>query len=223
MITTPQRAAELIAQVETAAQPAALADLAEQLVVARSVDPSITRLERYDTYLLNLLRKQKYAVDAAEVRQYFTFDKVQRGIFMLVKDLFGSDIRPWNTPVWHPSVSAWELHDGDRLIGRFYLDMHPRDGKYNHAAEFPLRTGVAGRQVPVASLVTNMPATGPLSHDDVVTFLHEFGHLLHSLYSGHNRFGQQGMGYLQWDFIEGAIADAGGVGLGLRHAEDLRL
>jgi thimet oligopeptidase len=203
MINTPQRAAELITQVDVAAQPAAQAELAEQLTVARSVDPSITRLERYDRlYMLNLLRKQKYAVDAAEVRQYFTFDKTQRGIFRLVKDVFGSDIRPWNTPVWHPSVTAWELHDGDTLIGRFYLDMHPRDGKYNHAAEFPIRTGVAGRQVPVASLVTNMPAAGPLGHSDVVTFLHEFGHLLHWLYSGHNRFGQQSMSYLQWDFIE---------------------
>jgi thimet oligopeptidase len=203
MITSPQRAAELIAEVEAAAQPAAQAELAEQLAVARAVDPAIARLERHDrSYMLNLLRKQKYAVDAAEVRQYFTYDKARRGIFMLVKDLFGSDIRPWNTPVWHPSVSAWELHEGQRVIGRFYLDMHPRDGKYNHAAEFPIRTGVAGRQVPVAALVTNMPATGPLGHGDFVTFLHEFGHLLHNLYSGHNRFGQQSMGYLQWDFIE---------------------
>jgi thimet oligopeptidase len=152
--------------------------------------------------VLNLLRKQKHDVDAGEVRQYFTYEKARRGIFMLVKDLFGSDIRPWNTPVWHPSVSAWEVHDGDRLVGRFYLDMHPREGKYNHAAEFPIRTGVAGRQVPIASLVTNMPATGPLGHGDVVTFLHEFGHLLHWLYSGHNRFGQQSMNYLQWDFVE---------------------
>ncbi len=203
MIGNPQRIATLIEQVEAAAQPAALAELAEQLAVAKAVDPSITRMERYDrSYTLNLLRKQKYSVDAAEVRQYFTFDKARRGIFGLVHDLFGSDIRPWNTPVWDPSVTAWELYDGDRLLGRFYLDMHPRDGKYSHAAQFPLRTGVEGRQIPVAVLVCNLPATGPLAHDDVVTFLHEFGHLLHSLYSGHNRFAIQTMNYLQWDFIE---------------------
>jgi thimet oligopeptidase len=203
MITSARRAAELIAEVEGAAQPAALAELAEQLEVARAVDRSISRLERYDrTYVLNLLRRQKHSVDAAQVRQYFTYDKTRSGIFTLVKDLFGSDIRPWNTPVWHPSVTAWELLDGDRLIGRFYLDMHPREGKYNHAAEFPIRTGVAGRQIPVAALICNMPATGPMGHSDVVTFLHEFGHLLHNLYSGHNRFGQQSMSYLQWDFIE---------------------
>jgi thimet oligopeptidase len=203
MIGNPRRVEQLIEQVEKAAQPAALADLAEQLAVAKSVDPSITRLERHDrNYMLNLLRKQKYDVDAAEVRRYFTYDKTRRGIFALVKDLFGSDIRPWNTPVWHPSVSAWELYDDDRLVGRFFLDMHPRDGKYNHAAEFPIRTGVAGRQIPMAALVTNLPATGPLAHADVVTFLHEFGHLLHQLYSGHNRFAIQTMGYLQWDFIE---------------------
>lgn len=203
MIGNPQRVAELIGQVETAAQAAAAADLAEQLTVARTVDPAITRLERYDrNYMLNLLRKQKYAVDAAEVRQYFTFDKTRRGIFQLVHDLFGSDIRPWQTEVWDPSVTAWELFDGNTLVGRFYLDMHPRDGKYNHAAEFPIRTGVEGRQIPLAALVTNFPATGPLSHADVVTFLHEFGHLVHHLYSGHQRYAIQTMGYLQWDFIE---------------------
>jgi thimet oligopeptidase len=203
MIGNAQRVEQLIQQVEAAAQPAALADLAEQLAVAKAVDPSITGLARYDrNYMLNLLRKQKYSVDAAEVRQYFTFDKTRRGIFALVHDLFGSDIRPWNTPVWDPSVTAWELYDGDQLVGRFYLDMHPREGKYSHAAEFPLRTGVAGRQIPMATLVCNLPATGPLAHADVVTFLHEFGHLVHALYSGHNRYGIQTMNYLQWDFIE---------------------
>ncbi len=52
----------------------------------------------------------------------------------------------------------------DQLIGRFYLDMHPRDGKYNHAAQFSIRTGVAGRQLPIGALVTNFPATGPMNH-----------------------------------------------------------
>jgi thimet oligopeptidase len=80
--------------------------------------------------------------------------------------------------------------------------MHPREGKFNHAAQFPIRTGVGGRQLPMGALVTNFPATGPMDHEDASTFLHEFGHLVHSLYSGNVRYGLQSMGDVQWDFIE---------------------
>ena len=205
MIGNPTRAAQFLDDVNVAAKPGAEDDYAELLAFAKTVDPSITTLQSYDNgYLSNLLRKQKYAVDAAEVRQYFTYDKARTGIFGLIGDLFGAEFKPWNTPVWDKSVSAWELYDKNtgKLIGRFYLDMHPREGKYNHAAQFPIRTGIAGRQVPVGALICNFPGSGPMDHDDVVTFLHEFGHLIHALYSGHTQYGVQSMGNLQWDFIE---------------------
>ncbi len=203
MIGNPQRAAQFIEDVNVAAKPGADADYAELLTFAKTVDPSIDRLMRWDnSYMKNLLRKQKYAVDAEVVRQYFTYDKARTGIFKLMTDLFGADIRPWNTPVWDKSVTAWELYDKGQLIGRFYLDMHPRAGKFNHAAQFPVRTGVAGQQVPIGALICNFPATGPMDHDDVTTFLHEFGHLIHTLYSGRTRYATQSMGNLQWDFIE---------------------
>lgn len=204
MIGDPQRAARFLEDVNVAAKPGADADLAELLAFAKTVDPTVTQLQSYDNrYMSNLLRKQKYSVDAAEVRQYFTYDKARQGVFGLVSDLFGAQFKPWDTPVWDKSVSAWELHDKNgTLIGRFYLDMHPRDGKYSHAAQFPIRTGVAGRQVPVGALICNFPATGPMDHGDVETFLHEFGHLIHALYSGHTTYGAQSMGNLQWDFIE---------------------
>jgi thimet oligopeptidase len=204
MIGSPQRAAQFLDDVNKAALAGAAADMAELLTFAKNLDPSVERLERYDSaYMGNLLRKQKYEVDAAEVRQYFSFEKTRGGIFALVHDLFGADIRPWKEgKPWHPSVSAWELYDGSKLIGRFYLDMHPREGKYNHAAQFSIRTGVEGRQLPIGALVTNFPATGPMNHSDVETFLHEFGHLIHYLYSGHTRYFTQSMGNLQWDFIE---------------------
>ncbi len=203
MIGNPQRAAQFLDDVNAAAMPGAQADYDELLTFARTVDPTITRLERYDnSYMSNLLRKQKYDVDANEVRQYFTLNKTRDGIFGLIHDLFNADIRAWDTPVWAPGVTAWELYDGGKLVGRFYLDMSPREGKYNHAAQFPIRTGIEGRQVPVGALVCNFPADGPMDHDDAVTFLHEFGHLIHALYSGHTQYGVQSMGNLQWDFIE---------------------
>lgn len=205
MIGTPQRAAQFLEDVNAAAKPGADADYAQLLAFAKASDPTIDRLQTYDnSYFSNLLRKEKYSVDAAEVRQYFTYDKSRAGIFRLISDLFGAEFKPWNTPVWDKSVSAWEMHDkaSGKLIGRFYLDMHPRDGKYNHAAAFPIRTGIEGRQVPVGALICNFPGEGPMEHGDVVTFLHEFGHLIHLMYSGHTQYGVQSMGNLQWDFIE---------------------
>jgi thimet oligopeptidase len=203
MIGNPQRAAKFLDDVNAAAKPAADADYAELLAFARTLDPSIETLEAWDnSYNSNLLQKQKYDVDAAQVRKYFTYDKARTGIFQLVHDLFGADIRPWKTQTWDKSVSAWELYDGQRLVGRFFLDMHPRDGKYNHAEFSPLRIGVEGRFVPVGSMICNFPATGAMDHDDVTTFLHEFGHLVHWMYSGHTQYAAQSMGNLQWDFIE---------------------
>ncbi|ESQ87213.1 hypothetical protein ABAC460_20800 [Asticcacaulis sp. AC460] len=203
MIGNPQRAASFLDDVNVAAKPGAEADYNELLTFARTVDPTIERLEGYDnSYMSNKLRKAKYDVDAQQVRQYFTLNKTRDGIFVLLKDLFKADIRKWDTPVWSPEVTAWELYDGDKLVGRFYLDMSPRDGKYNHAAQFTVRTGVEGVQVPIGALLCNFPADGPMDHDDAVTFLHEFGHLIHHLYSGHTKYANQSMGNLQWDFIE---------------------
>lgn len=203
MIGNPARAASFIDEVNVAADPAARADYAELLAHAKQLDPTIDKLERWDNnYIGNIVRKEKYDVDAAVVRQYFTYDKARAGIFRLVHDLFGADIRPWQTKVWDKSVSAYELYDKGVLIGRFYLDMHPRPGKFNHAAQFGIRNGIAGRQIPIGALICNFPATGPMDHDDVTTFLHEFGHLIHALYSGRQQYGTQSMDNLQWDFIE---------------------
>ena len=70
------------------------------------------------------------------------------------------------------------------MIGRFYLDMHPREGKFTHAQMSPVRVGIERRVVPVAVLETNFP-TGLMEHSDVVVFLDEFGHLIHWLFAGH--------------------------------------
>ncbi len=203
MVDTPEKAAAFLDDVNAAAKPGTDADYAEVAAFAKTIDPSIDKLQSYDvSYLENKLRKQKYDVDQAQVRQYFTRDKAQAGIFQLVHDLFGADIRPWKTDVWSKDVTAWELYDNNKLVGRFYLDLSPRAGKYNHEAQFPLRTGVEGRQIPMGALICNFPASGPMSQTDVTTFLHEFGHLIHDMYSGHTQYATQSMGYIPQDFIE---------------------
>ena len=98
------------------------------------------------------------------------------------------------------------MFDGGKLIGQFYFDTHPRAGKYNHANVVPIRMGIEGRVTPVAALVTNFPAgdhkTGLMEHRDVETFLHEYGHLLHVIFSGKQAWEQANMGSIEWDFIE---------------------
>mgnify|MGYP003693816275 CR=1 FL=1 len=122
--------------------------------------------------------------------------------------MFGVEYRRVpDAPVWDPSVECYEMYEGGKLAGRFYLDMHPRDNKYNHAAQFDVRTGVAGKQIPEAALVCNLPGgqagdPGLMEHDDMTTALHEFGHLLHTLYAGHHRWVGIGGIRTEHDFVE---------------------
>jgi len=116
--------------------------------------------------------------------------------------MFGVEYRKIDSDGWHDSVEAFELVDNDKVIGKFFLDMHPRADKYKHAAAFPLVSGVSGIQVPQAALVCNFPAVGPMEHDQVETFFHEFGHLLHHLFGGEHRWvGISGFN-TEWDFVE---------------------
>ena len=204
MIGSPANAAALIDKVDAIVTPKAERDFADYTAFARTIDPSIDVPQAWDAgYIGYRLRKAKYDFDADEMRQYLTLAKTQAGIFRLTHDLFGLDVRPWKTPVYTPGVTAWEIWDGKRLLGRFYLDLSPRDGKYNgSAAQCSLRSGVEGRQLPVGVLLANIPATGPIYHNDVVTFLHEFGHLLHDMVSGHTQYSLQSIDHVQMDFIE---------------------
>jgi len=171
--------------------------------------PGATEVNAWErTYYAELVRKSDYSFDSQTVRPYFPFDRVKQGLLDVTSTLFGVTYRRLsNAPVWDPSVEAYEMLSKGELIGRFYLDMHPRPNKYNHAAEFPIRSGVSGRQIPEAALVCNLPGGQPgdpglMTHDDVVTFFHEFGHLVHALVSGrHQWIGISGISTEQ-DFVE---------------------
>jgi thimet oligopeptidase len=206
MVDSPARVQSLIDQMAEAARPAAMRDYDKNLQVLRELRPGAERIEFWQTGWLSPKVQQKfYAYNPQEARQYFAYDNVRDGILELTQDLFGVQIRPWDTPVWNPDVAAYEMLDGDRVIGRFYFDSHPRPGKYTHANMIPLRPG-AGGEPPVAALVMNLPkgdhATGLMEHSQVTTFLHEFGHMIHGMFGGHTRwFGQSGVA-TEWDFVE---------------------
>jgi thimet oligopeptidase len=195
-----------IQRVRAVAAPVSARLSARLLAEIRKEDSSITRLAAWDVWHAGeLLRRSDYALDSREVRAYFPFEAVRNGVLAVNAELFGVEIRPARVPVWHPSVEAYEMRENGKLLGRFYLDLHPRPAKYQHAAVFPLRWGIAGSQLPEAMLVTNFPGgqkgePGLMELGEVVTFFHEFGHLVHDM------FARQPYGSLQWpderDFIE---------------------
>jgi thimet oligopeptidase len=207
MIGSPANAGNFLDDIAGVVRAPARRDLARMLARLKTIDPAATTVPAWSTaYLSQLVRKEQYAVDPQEVRQYFAYDNVRDGILRLTQDLFKVQIRKWETPLWAPRVEAYEIVDGGKVIGRFYMDNHPRDGKYSHANVIPIRTGLTGRSVPSGILVCNFPAgdhkTGLMEHRDVETFLHEFGHLLHLVFAGRQQWAQQGPFGLEWDFVE---------------------
>jgi thimet oligopeptidase len=207
MIGSPANAARFLDEIATVVDAPARRDLGKMLVRLKAIDPAATSVPAWSTgYLSQLIRKEQYAVDPQEVRQYFAYDNVRDGILKLTQDLFGVEIRKWDTPLWAPGVEAYEMVEGGKVIGRFYMDNHPREGKYTHANVIPIRAGLTDRQIPVGILVCNFPAgdhrTGLMEHRDVETFLHEFGHLLHLIFAGRQQWAQQGPFGLEWDFVE---------------------
>lgn len=207
MLNTPEKVQSLLDEMAAAAKPAGERDYAKKLAALKQLQPGATAIQPWDnSYVGRLVQLQSYGFDRQEARKYFAYDNVRDGVLELTEELFKVDVRPWKTPVWDTLVSAYEVYDGGKLIGRFYLDSHPRPGKYEHANAISLRAGVKG-QIPVGALVMNLPAgghaTGLMEHQDVVTFLHEFGHLLHGIFGGQNqRWAYQSGVATEWDFVE---------------------
>jgi len=206
MVDSPAKVQQLLTDMAEAARPAAMADYAKNLEVLRELRPDAETIEFWQTGWLSPKVQQKYyAYDPQEARQYFAYDNVRDGILKLTEDLFGVEIRHWDTPVWDPEVETYEMVEGGKVIGRFYFDNHPRPGKYTHANMIPLRPGAAG-EPPVGALVQNFPdgdhSTGLMEHSQVTTFLHEFGHMIHGMFGGNTRwFAQSGVA-TEWDFVE---------------------
>lgn len=207
MIKSAQNAENFINKINTIAERKAKQEYNELLTRLTTIDPSAKAVGDWQkTYLSGLIKKEKYQVDSQEVRQYFQYQNVKQGVFDLVEAMFKVEIRPWETDVWHPSVTAHELVENNRVIGRFYLDMHPRAGKYKHAAAFSLQEGIKGVQLPIHALVCNFPGeqsgTELMEHSQVETFLHEFGHLLHGQFGGHGKWLVNAGTSTERDFVE---------------------
>ncbi len=209
MIRSPENVQAFIEKLDAAAKPRAEHDYAMLLARKRKDDPSATGVADWEkAYYSELVKKEQFDFDSQKLREYFDYPEVKQGILGLTSTMFGVTYKQVpDAEVWDPGVECYEMYEGPKLIGRFYLDMHPRDGKYNHAAQFTIQNGVAGRQIPEAALVCNFPGgdgDGPalMEHDDVETFLHEFGHLLHNLFAGNQKWIYFSGVATEWDFVE---------------------
>jgi thimet oligopeptidase len=211
MIGSERAAAEFIERVARASATRMQRDHAQLLERKREDDPGAERVDAWDSaYYQERVKAERHGFDAREARPYFEYGRVKEGVLALAGRLFGIAWRPApDAPRWHEDVEAYEVVEGaggERVLGRVWLDMHPRDGKYKHYAQFTLAAGQEGRRVPEGALVCNFPRPGAspalLEHGDVRTFLHELGHLLHHVLGGHVRFATQSGVATEWDFVE---------------------
>ena len=206
MIGSGGAIADFLARVDEASIAAAEAEYPLLLERLRQDDPDATEVTIADFFhLLSTLRKERHDVDAQLVRSYFTFDRVLPGLLETTGRLLDVEYVPVEVATWHPDVHSYDVvrgsGDGAERLGRIHLDLHPREGKYTHAACFGLAPGITGRVLPESVLLCNF-ARGYMTHDEVVTFFHEFGHLVHAILGGAQRFARFTGVATEWDFVE---------------------
>jgi thimet oligopeptidase len=212
MIGSAANMLHFLDDLEVKTRKGAEAEYASVLQFARTQQAGLQAIDAASRgYWLEQFRRSAYAFDSQSVRPYFQYSRVQAGVLATAEKLFHVRFEPAkDARVWHPSVTAWDVYDegGEKArIGRFYLDMHPREGKDKWFSAAPLVPGVRGRQLPEAALICNFPSgteddPGLLQHSDVVTYLHEFGHLMHAILGGAQEWaGISGIA-TEGDFVE---------------------
>jgi thimet oligopeptidase len=214
MIGTAANMQTLLQQVDDASRGTAAHEYALLLAFAQKQQPGIARLSQSDAfYWPEQYRRAQYAFDAQSVRPYFPYEQVQAGILQTAARLFHVSFKPVKDPrVWDRSVDTLDVFDAveanqGKLLGRIYLDMHPREGKDKWFSSAPVLPGIRGRQLPEGMLVCNFSGgnagdPGLMQYDEVVTFFHEFGHLMHHILGSQGQWSGQGGFNVEGDFIE---------------------
>ena len=211
MAGNPQAVQDFLARVRGAVVELEMRELAElraekAAMLAKPVDQ--VTVQRWDvSFLQERVKRAKYSIDQEKLRDYFPTPQSVQFAITVAERLYGIEFVPTQAPVWHPDVKVYDVHErpagGARgaFIGGVYLDLLPRDGKYNHAAAFPVTPGsrLTGAK-PVSVLVTNFNPKG-LDHDELETLLHEFGHVLHGVLST-TRYADQSGTSVKRDFVE---------------------
>ena len=213
MVKSAEAARDFIERVAERARPRMEAEYAELLEAKREDEPGAKVINGWELgYYTERVKERRFDFDSQAVRPYFCYRNVRDGVLATSAALFGVEFRRDDqVERWHPSVECYEVFDGGELVARLWLDMHPRPDKYKHAAMFDLRAGVQGpgaeAVLPEAALVCNFSeptADDPalMLHGQVTTFFHEFGHLLHHLFGGRQRYFSFSGIATEWDFVE---------------------
>jgi len=221
MADTPQEVLDFLRLLAQRARPSAQKDFAELKAFA-ATELGLHDLQAWDVpYASERLREKRYAYSEEEVRAYFTLPRVLQGLFEIIETLFGVRIVEDQAPVWHESVKFYRIERpaaqaGDAApttVAHFYLDLHARPGKSPGAwmsdaqARWRRPDGAGAVQTPVARLICNFasPQGGRpalLTHDDVITLFHEFGHGLHHMLTQVEDLAVSGIAGVEWDAVE---------------------
>ena len=220
MADSPDTVIRFLRDLAHKARPFAEKDMADLRAFAKE-SLNIPEPQAWDwPYISEKLKEARYAFSEQEVKQYFTAPKVLAGLFKIVETLFDVEIREDSAPVWNEGVKFYRMDrrtaQGLQLVGQFYLDPTTRKGKRGGAWMDDVRTrwlrpDTQQLQTPVAHLVCNFaegievngvrqPAL--LSHDDVTTLFHEFGHGLHHMLTQVNERDVSGISGVEWDAVE---------------------
>ena len=214
MASTAEEVLRFLRELAAKARPSAERDLSELRAFARSslaLDP----LEPWDiAYASERLRQARYSFSEDEVRQYFPLPNVLRGLFGVIQKLFGVEIAPLMglapSPAWHPDVQTFEVRREGAVIGYFFLDLYARSTKRGGAWMDDSRgrkQKPTGLQKPIALMTCNFAAPvderpTTLTHDEVITLFHEFGHGLHHLLTEVDELDVSGINGVEWDAVE---------------------
>jgi oligopeptidase A len=211
MADEPEQVIAFLEDLGKRSKPYAERDYTELRAFAR-VELGLDELEAWDVaYASEKLRTKRYAFSNQEVKQYFSEPRVLEGMFRVVQTIYGVTIEPARAETWDPAVRFFRIADRDgATIGHFYLDPYARETKRGGAwmdEAMSRRAKRTGLQTPVAYLVCNFsrPVGGKpalLTHDDVLTLFHEFGHGLHHLLTEVDTMGVAGIHGVEWDAVE---------------------
>jgi len=208
MVGSAAHVRKFLARLEEASREGAVREHELVLEFARAKKPGLKAIDITSRgYWYEQYRRSAFDFDSQSVRPYFPYAQVEAGVLKTAAKLFKIEFRQSEAKGWDPAVSVYDVYEEGRHVGRFYLDMHPREGKDKWFSAAPVVTGVRGRYMPEAALICNFPVgdgddPGLLQYSDVVTYFHEFGHLMHAILGGQTEWAGVSGFATEGDFIE---------------------